>query len=152
MLFAHHRVKGNEPVYQLCKETLEVIQSSLDSAYVISIRRQQAQVVVFLTGTIAKGDTQVGFLFFFVAFCSKLASSSLTFFWFNLQIFQGNNVFHIIQFVRSLTYPHTNGLGFLYAPQKLETRSNIFWNDFTYGPCKCYVDNHQHEVGKLYYK
>ncbi len=32
MLLAHHRVKGNEPFYQLSKETFEVIQSILDSA------------------------------------------------------------------------------------------------------------------------
>jgi hypothetical protein len=32
MLFAHHRVKGDELVYQLSKETLEVIQSSLENA------------------------------------------------------------------------------------------------------------------------
>jgi hypothetical protein len=32
MLLAHHKVKGNEPIYKLSKETLEVIQSILDSA------------------------------------------------------------------------------------------------------------------------
>jgi hypothetical protein len=32
MLPAHHKMKGDEPIYQLSKETLEVIQSSLENA------------------------------------------------------------------------------------------------------------------------